>query len=222
MLEAAVARRAGQGRGCGGCSSPPPVSVYVGAASIPLPMPLQHCPALPKGCMLQNPLQHLSALPPCRPEKPLCAVLRPPHPHPHPHPPTQPHHPTPPCPLCAQAGARICKALGDEFLPYLEVVMPPLLHSARLQPDVTVGEAESDDEEGEGGDGEVGSLPVILWLVNGRGCGVAAKWGWNVHLCVGIGRALRCPGSATQERLVPPEHHPCNNKNSTRLASQVT
>ena len=53
-----------------------------------------------------------------------------------------------------QAGARICKALGDEFLPYLEVVMPPLLHSAKLQPDVTVGEAESDDEDGAG-DGEV-------------------------------------------------------------------
>lgn len=53
-----------------------------------------------------------------------------------------------------QAGARICKALGEEFLPYLEVVMPPLLHSARLQPDVTVAEA-SDDEDDDGADGEV-------------------------------------------------------------------
>ncbi len=33
--------------------------------------------------------------------------------------------------------------------------MPPLLRAAQLQPDVTVGEAESDDEDGEAGDGEV-------------------------------------------------------------------
>lgn len=37
-----------------------------------------------------------------------------------------------------QAGARLCKALGPEFLPYLGVVMPPLLKTAALEPDVKV------------------------------------------------------------------------------------
>eukprot|EP00887_Chlorella_sp_A99_P003368 scaffold26.g3368.t1 len=49
-----------------------------------------------------------------------------------------------------QAGARICKTLGQDFLPYLQVVMPPLLHSAQLKPDVTVGDAGSSDEEEDG------------------------------------------------------------------------
>ena len=49
-----------------------------------------------------------------------------------------------------QAWARICKCLGMDFLPYLQVVMPPLLASARLEPDVTlkyVGEDDDDDDE---------------------------------------------------------------------------
>jgi hypothetical protein len=29
-----------------------------------------------------------------------------------------------------QAGARLCKCLGEEFMPYLDVVMPPLLAAA--------------------------------------------------------------------------------------------
>jgi len=37
-----------------------------------------------------------------------------------------------------QAWARVCKALGQEFVPYLDVVMPPLLRSAALNPDLTV------------------------------------------------------------------------------------
>lgn len=37
-----------------------------------------------------------------------------------------------------QAGARLCKCLGPEFLPYLSIVMPPLLKSAQLEPDVKV------------------------------------------------------------------------------------
>ena len=37
-----------------------------------------------------------------------------------------------------QAWARICKALGHEFIPYLEIVMPPLLASAKLDPDLTI------------------------------------------------------------------------------------
>ena len=43
-----------------------------------------------------------------------------------------------------QAGARICKSLGEEFLPYLGIVMPPLLASAQLKPDVRVTDAGSD------------------------------------------------------------------------------
>lgn len=37
-----------------------------------------------------------------------------------------------------QAWARVCKALGQEFVPYLEVVMPPLLQSASADPDMIV------------------------------------------------------------------------------------
>ena len=48
-----------------------------------------------------------------------------------------------------QAGARLCKCLGQEFLPYLSTVMPPLLAAAQLKPDVHVTDA--DDEGGEGG-----------------------------------------------------------------------
>lgn len=49
-----------------------------------------------------------------------------------------------------QAGARLCKCLREEFLPYLQVVMPPLLASAQLRPDVAVlneSDEEDDDEE---------------------------------------------------------------------------
>uniref|UniRef100_A0ACD5YX68 Uncharacterized protein n=1 Tax=Avena sativa TaxID=4498 RepID=A0ACD5YX68_AVESA len=45
-----------------------------------------------------------------------------------------------------QAWARLCKCLGQDFLPYMSVVMPPLLQSAQLKPDVTITSAESDDE----------------------------------------------------------------------------
>lgn len=45
-----------------------------------------------------------------------------------------------------QAWARLCKCLGQDFLPYMNVVMPPLLQSAQLKPDVTITSAESDDE----------------------------------------------------------------------------
>lgn len=81
------------------------------------------------------------------------------------------HPPTPATPCCLQsvnlaaddptnsymlsAGARICKCLGQEFLPYLSIVMPPLLHSAQLKPDVEVkGSSEDSDEEED--DDEVG------------------------------------------------------------------
>jgi hypothetical protein len=41
--------------------------------------------------------------------------------------------------LCSvQAGARLCKALGPEFLSYLPTVMPQLLTAARLEPELKV------------------------------------------------------------------------------------
>lgn len=53
-----------------------------------------------------------------------------------------------------QAGARLCKCLGEEFVPYLSVVMPPLMHAAELKLDISVqegsdSEAEDDDEDDE-------------------------------------------------------------------------
>ena len=53
-----------------------------------------------------------------------------------------------------QAGARLCKTLGEEFLPYLGTVMPSLLHSAQLKPDVEIADEGSGDDE-EDDDGEV-------------------------------------------------------------------
>lgn len=43
-----------------------------------------------------------------------------------------------------QAWARLCKCLGKDFLPYMGVVMPPLLQSAQLKPDVIISSADSD------------------------------------------------------------------------------
>ncbi|KAG2300104.1 hypothetical protein Bca52824_036576 [Brassica carinata] len=45
-----------------------------------------------------------------------------------------------------QAWARLCKCLGQDFIPYMDVVMPPLLQSAQLKPDVTITSADSEDE----------------------------------------------------------------------------
>ena len=45
-----------------------------------------------------------------------------------------------------QAWARLCKCLGQDFLPYMSVVMPPLLQSAQLKPDVTITSIESYNE----------------------------------------------------------------------------
>lgn len=51
-----------------------------------------------------------------------------------------------------QAWARLCKCLGQDFLPYMNVVMPPLLQSAQLKPDVTITSADSDNEIEESDD----------------------------------------------------------------------
>ncbi|KAI4345306.1 hypothetical protein L6164_012442 [Bauhinia variegata] len=45
-----------------------------------------------------------------------------------------------------QAWARLCKCLGQDFLPYMEFVMPPLIRSASLKPDVTITLADSDND----------------------------------------------------------------------------
>ncbi|KAK4258237.1 hypothetical protein QN277_007709 [Acacia crassicarpa] len=45
-----------------------------------------------------------------------------------------------------QAWARLCKCLGQDFLPYMQFVMPPLLQSASLKPDVTITSADSDND----------------------------------------------------------------------------
>lgn len=60
-----------------------------------------------------------------------------------------------------QAGARICKSLGEEFLPYLGIVMPPLLHSAELKPDVRVTDADSDDDDDDN-DEDVSNTSFLL------------------------------------------------------------
>lgn len=36
------------------------------------------------------------------------------------------------------AWARMCKILGDEFVQYLPVVMRPLLHAAKMKPEVAI------------------------------------------------------------------------------------
>ncbi|KAF9289191.1 hypothetical protein BGZ68_009889 [Mortierella alpina] len=44
------------------------------------------------------------------------------------------------------AWARICRVLGQDFVPYLDIVMPPLLVSAQLKPDFAVVDPEDDVE----------------------------------------------------------------------------
>ncbi|CAI9286116.1 unnamed protein product [Lactuca saligna] len=49
-----------------------------------------------------------------------------------------------------QAWARLCKCLGQDFLPYMNVVMPPLLHFIQLKPDVTITYADDSDDDIDG------------------------------------------------------------------------
>ncbi|CAH1433670.1 unnamed protein product [Lactuca virosa] len=53
-----------------------------------------------------------------------------------------------------QAWARLCKCLGQDFLPYMNVVMPPLLHSVQLKPDVTITSADDSDDDIDESDDE--------------------------------------------------------------------
>nr|CAB3493578.1 unnamed protein product [Digitaria exilis] len=59
-----------------------------------------------------------------------------------------------------QAWARLCKCLGQDFLPYMSVVMPPLLQSAQLKPDVSVTSAGPEDGNGESDDEGVETITL--------------------------------------------------------------
>ncbi|KAI3993923.1 hypothetical protein MKX01_002936 [Papaver californicum] len=59
-----------------------------------------------------------------------------------------------------QAWARLCKCLGQDFLPYMSVVMPPLLHSAQLKPDVTITSADSDDDIDQSDDESIETITL--------------------------------------------------------------
>jgi len=52
-----------------------------------------------------------------------------------------------------QSCARLCTCLGEHFVPYLGAVMPPLLKSAQIQPDVKVTEDFDDQEAKDEEDG---------------------------------------------------------------------
>lgn len=68
-----------------------------------------------------------------------------------------------------QAWARLCKCLGQDFLPYMSVVMPPLLQSAQLKPDVTITSADSDNE-GEDSDDERFHISSLHYSSLYNGC----------------------------------------------------
>ncbi|KAL6500045.1 hypothetical protein OROGR_027955 [Orobanche gracilis] len=59
-----------------------------------------------------------------------------------------------------QAWARLCKCLGQDFLPYMSVVMPPLLQSAQLKPDVTITSTDSDNEFDESDDDSMETITL--------------------------------------------------------------
>ena len=80
-----------------------------------------------------------------------------------------------------QAGARLCKCLGSEFIPYLGVVMPSLLRSAQLKPDVNVADAGSDDEDDDDDDDEV---ECVAMLCTSGGIHMSIEVGQHVgHAC---------------------------------------
>eukprot|EP00262_Sarcandra_glabra_P020966 TRINITY_DN855_c0_g1_i1.p1 TRINITY_DN855_c0_g1~~TRINITY_DN855_c0_g1_i1.p1 ORF type:complete len:1178 (+),score=212.96 TRINITY_DN855_c0_g1_i1:195-3536(+) len=59
-----------------------------------------------------------------------------------------------------QAWARLCKCLGQDFLPYMSVVMPPLLQSAQLKPDVTITSADSDEDINDSDDESIETITL--------------------------------------------------------------
>ena len=52
-----------------------------------------------------------------------------------------------------QACGRICKCLGEQFRPYLPFVIPPLLKSAQIDPELHVSDADGDDDDQENEEG---------------------------------------------------------------------
>ena len=64
-----------------------------------------------------------------------------------------------------QAWARLCKCLGQDFLPYMSVVMPPLLQSAQLKPDVTITSADSDNDIEDSDDERLYLLLFLLIIM---------------------------------------------------------
>ena len=73
-----------------------------------------------------------------------------------------------------QAGARVCKCLGPDFLPYMELVMPQLLSTAAQQPDVSVTHADADEDGEEDEDEDVTVLIFfesrLLGMTRGLSC----------------------------------------------------
>ncbi|PKA62450.1 hypothetical protein AXF42_Ash009336 [Apostasia shenzhenica] len=59
-----------------------------------------------------------------------------------------------------QAWARLCKCLGQDFLPYMNVVMPPLLNSAQLKPDVTITSADTDEDIDDSDDDSIETITL--------------------------------------------------------------
>ncbi|OUZ99546.1 HEAT [Macleaya cordata] len=59
-----------------------------------------------------------------------------------------------------QAWARLCKCLGQDFLPYMSVVMPPLLQSAQLKPDLTITSADSDEDIDQSDDDSIETITL--------------------------------------------------------------
>ncbi|ORX51472.1 ARM repeat-containing protein [Piromyces finnis] len=53
----------------------------------------------------------------------------------------------PQIPYLMAAWARICKILGKDFIPYLEIVIPPLLESAKKSPEVALIDNDEEDIE---------------------------------------------------------------------------
>merc|ERR1712137_431533 len=51
-----------------------------------------------------------------------------------------------------QAYARICRCMKKDFIPYLRVVMPPLLEAASIKPEIEVMSALADEEQDDGVD----------------------------------------------------------------------
>ena len=55
------------------------------------------------------------------------------------------------------------QVLGQDFLPYMDIVMPPLLRAAQLKPDVNITTGSEADDDEDGDDDEV--VPQALSLL---------------------------------------------------------